>query len=280
MEHHLEAGVHNHPSISGKFEILKEKMKEYGKEIDGKLPLLLLGICVSLVFNGTTLAFGATTPQPLAVEPPIVTLFPESISNDEILFIGGRAGAPEAEVIVYIQEETTGESISQTVKTDKDGGWFYSFPRFFNAGEYIAWTQLRVGEELSPPSAKLELLVAPTAIQFGEGRFSYEQFYFVILLILLILFVGVLGFIGYHLFHHRKKQKILLKEIKEAEDSVRRGFLVLRRDIESELVTVRKLRGSRELEMEEKTREEKLVKDLETVSSFIGKEVWDIEKSI
>ncbi|MEK7138240.1 MAG: cohesin domain-containing protein, partial [Patescibacteria group bacterium] len=281
VEHHLEAGAHNHPAVSEKFDVLKEKMKEYGKDFNnGKMPLILLALSASLIFGFSDLALAQSTPQPLSVEPPIVTLFPESISNDEILFIGGRAGAPEAEVIVYIQEEATGESISQTVKTDKDGGWFYSFPQFFDAGEYVGWTQLKVGEQLSPPSAKLELLVAPTAIQFGDGRFSYEQFYFIILLILAILFVGVFVFIGYHLFHHRKKQKILFKEIREAEDSIRRGFLVLRRDIESELAVVRKMKGDRELGMEERVREEKLLKDIETVSSFISKEVWDIEKSI
>lgn len=280
VERHLEAGAHNHPLISEKFSVLKEKMKEYGKEINGKKLVLLLGICASLVLGGGQIVLGANTPQPLTVEPPIVTLFPESISNDEILFIGGRAGAPEAEVIIYIQEEQTGESFSQNIKTDKNGGWFYSFPRFFDAGEYVAWTQLKVGEELSPPSAKLELLVAATAIQFGEGRFSYEQFYFVILLILVVLFAGVLTFIGYHLFHHRRKQKILLKEIREAEDSVRRGFLVLRRDIESELAAVRKMKASKDLETDERVREEKLLRDLETVNGFIQKEVWDIEKEI
>ena len=282
VERHLEAGVQNHPSISEKFDVLKEKMKEYGKEIDkDKLMFFAwFAVSISLFLGGASFVLGASTPQPLAVEPPIVTLFPESISNDEILFIGGRAGAPEAEVIVYIQEEATGESISQTVKTDKDGGWFYSFPRFFDAGEYVAWTQLKVGEELSPPSAKLDLLVAATAIQFGEGRFSYEQFYLIILLILAVLFIGILVFIGYHLFHHRKKQKMLLKEIREAEDSVRRGFLVLRRDIESELAAVRKMKANKELETEERIREEKLLRDLDTVNSFIQKEVWDIEKEV
>lgn len=278
----LEAGVHNHPGISEKLGVLREKMKEYGKDFGGdKLPLVLgLIVSIGMILGLTQLVSAQTMPQPIAVEPPIVTLFPETISNDEILFIGGRAGAPEAEVIVYIQEELTGESISQTIKTDKDGEWFYSFPRFFDAGNYEVWTQLKVGEEVSPPSAKLDLVVARAAIQFGEGRFSYEQLYLVILIILLLLFVAVLVFIGYHLLHHRKKQKILLKEIREAEDSVRRGFLVLRKDIESELAIVRKMKADKGLEVEERNREEKLLRDLEIVNSYIGREVWDIEKNI
>lgn len=282
VERHLEAGAHNHPAISEKVDILKEKMREYGKSFDqGKIGIFLGFILSSAIFLsiGSQKVLAQTTPQPLAVEPPIVTLFPTSISNDEILFIGGRAGAPEAEVIVYIQGQATGESISQSVLTDKDGGWFYSFPRFFDAGEYVAWTQLKVGEQLSPPSAKLDLVVAPTAIQFGDGRFSYEQFYLIILLILLGVFLGVLGFIGYHSFHHRQKKQKLLKEIREAEDSVRRGFLVIRKDIESELTLIRKIKLNKDLEVEERTREEKLLRDLETVNSLIGKEVWEIEKA-
>ena len=276
------SGVLTHPKIADRVSALKNKISEYGKRTRADLGLWLwLGI---LIFGGAILfqpaaVLGADNQNSiLPVEPPIVSVFPTEISNDEIFYIGGRAGAPEAEVIVYIQEEATGEASSQSIKTDKTGAWFYTSSNFFDAGEYLVWTQLKIGEAFSPPSAKLDLKVSPTAIQIGGKRINYEELYLVIMLIVLVALIGIVIFISYHFYHHRRKNQQLLKEIYEAEESIRRGFTLLKRDIEEELNLVRKIKMSKELAVEEKLREEKLIKDLEWVNTYIGKEVWDIEK--
>jgi len=68
-----------------------------------------------------------------------------------------------------------------------------------------------------------------------------------------------------------------MKEIKEAEEAVRYGFLILKRDIEKELELIENLRLKGELKQEEEERRLKLLKDLEWVKQRIGKEVKDIE---
>ena len=285
IEKRLEAGSLGHPAIAEGLEKLKEKQKEYGsggmpKNL-GILALILLtsfGILFSHAEAQTQNNVGNLTNLP--VEPPIVTLFPQSISNDEIFYIGGRAGAPEAQVTIYLQQVETGSTLSQQAATDKTGAWFYSLPHLLNAGKYLVWTQLKVGEEVSPPSSRLELEVAPTAIQVGENRISFQNLYLTLLVIFIIAFLGLLVFTFYHSYHSGRKREKLTKELKEAEESIRRGFLILRRDIQSELAVVRKAKLRKEVLIEEKLQEEKLLKDLEFVSNYISKEVWDVEKEL
>lgn len=286
VEHQLEAGAAQHPSVAPKIQALIEKKKEYsagsgGGSVSGS-PTVRNFVFLILAFSiGAMFAhLPNVQAQEIGIQPPIVNLFPNSVSNDEILYIGGRAGAPEAGVVIYLQNVASGEAVQYVAKTDATGAWFYSFPGFLNPGKYLIWTQLKVGDELSPPSSKFDLEVAPTAIQFGEKRVSFEEFYFVVLAIALAILLGILVFIAYHLYHHGKKKARLMKEVREAEESVRRGFSVLRRDIEAELQIVRRLKMSSDMKGDERSREEKLLKDLDLVNSYIGKEVWQIEKEL
>jgi len=275
VDRHLEMGAVAHPSIADRAKRLSDKMKEYG--LRHHLFVILLVFVISFsVMALPTRARDASLP----VEPPVITLFPETLSNDEIFYIGGRAGAPDAEIIIYIQNEDSGTATSHSAKTDKTGSWFLSLPQFLGAGKYLVWTQLRIADALSPPSSNLRLEVAPTAIQIGENRLSFQDFYFSLLVIVLVLLLGILIFIIYHFSHHRIKSAILRREIREAEESISRGFALLHKDIEAELSIIRKSKLSRELAAEEKIREEKLIRDLEEVKSYIGKEVWDVEQEL
>ncbi|MFA6354346.1 MAG: cohesin domain-containing protein [Candidatus Paceibacterota bacterium] len=286
IEHQLEAGPMRNPDLAEKIKELKEKQKDYGVTNGGPIKSLIVFGLVFLVGLGmasSVSAAGATTKNDnsiLIVEPPIISLFPTSISNDEILYVGGSTNIQNGEIIIYLQNIESGSAISQNVKADSRGTWFYSFPTFLDSGKYQLWTQLKAGEELSPPSPRIELEVAPTAVQVGGSRISFEKLYLTFLLILLIISLILIIWIVYHWYHRNKKRGQLLKEIKEAEESVRRGFLVLRRDIEAEINLIGRAKMSRELAVEEKIKEEKLLKDLDSVNSYIGKEVWDIEKEV
>ena len=133
---------------------------------------------------------------------------------------------------------------------------------------------------MSPPSARVEVTVAPTAFQIGEKRLSAQSFYLMLTIIFLIALIGLTMFIVYHGRHARRKNRDLREEIKKAEESIRRGFSVLRRDIEEELAVVRRAKIAKGLSLEEKTREEKLLADLESVGRYLGREIWEIEKKI
>jgi len=266
------------PHIAHTINTLREKQKEYHNSSTSLHILILLIVGASLLMPRLSVAAPELSlPRTSTPNPPIVNLFPQTISNEEIPYIGGYADAPGAEVIITLQRADSGVSYTHTVQTDKNGEWFHSFQQFLNPGSYQLWTQLKVGEELSVPSAQLSLSVAPTALQIGRMRVSFERLYGILFVAFTIAFLALLIATIYHARRLRGQKEILLKEIREAEESVRQGFAVLRKDIQSELAVVHQMKASRDLSLEEKLQEEKLLKDLEWATAYIEKEVWDIE---
>ena len=252
---------------------LKSQLSELQKykQKYGSLAIMLAVGALSL-FGGHV----ARAQQKIELAPPAVSTVSRDISNEEIFYIGGNTTSPLTDVVIYLQNMQTGEAVSETVTSDKTGEWFYRHPRFLAPGKYVLWTQGRSGEIMSPPGPQIELKVVQTAIQFGGSRLSYETLYLGLTLALLVIVIILATFIIYHAYHGRKKHKLFWKEVREAEEAVRRGFAVLKRDIEAELSVVRKAKLSPSAREEVKQREMQLLGDLETVRGHIGKEVWDI----
>lgn len=261
-------GVENDPIIQQRLKELKEKRKEYGKIA---MIFLIVGLSLCLGFHNVR------AQQTAKLSPPIVLEFPENITNREIFYIGGKTQVPNSVVIIYLQNLETGEVQSFNTTSDNLGDWFYSYPKFLISGNYLVWTQMQVNNEMSPPSPQFKLSVKPVALQFGISQLSYESIYFVISLVLFIILVIALIYTFYHFYHGRRKHKLLMKEIKEAEEAVKYGFLILKRDIEKELEMIEQAKLKGEIAEEEEKRRLKLLKDLEWVRQRIGKEVKDIE---
>lgn len=252
--------------VSEQLKELRIYRKRYGK-------ILLL-----FLFIGCTFFYGLSVQaQDIKTNPPLITTISENFSNKEIFYIGGKTDAAGMQVIIYLQDLNDGTTISETTISDKHGDWFYSHDTFLTSGSYLLWVQSRIGDILSPPSPQVQMKVSPTAIQFGSSRLSYETVYLVILIAVLLILLGLIVYTIYHAYHGRKKHRLLMKEVREAQESVRRGFAVLRRDIEAEIAVVKKVKLSKELSAEEKEKEQQLLKDFAEVEKYIGKEVWDIE---
>ncbi|MBI4128019.1 MAG: hypothetical protein HY459_03015 [Parcubacteria group bacterium] len=266
---HVQKHLPEH--VRKQFEELKRYRAKYGK-----IAVLLL-LALGLAFRGAHVK--AEEASQIELGPPFVTTLARNISNEEIFYIGGKTEVANSQVIIFLQNLGTGETVSQTVTSDKKSDWFYRHHTFLTSGNYLLWTQSKVGELTSPPSPQMQLTVRQTAIQFGASRVSFETLYFLVTLVLFTILVVVAGYAIFHGYHGRRKHRRLMKEIKEAEDSVRRGFAVLRRDIEAELSVVRKAKLTKALSEEEKTKEEQLLRDLAWVEKYVGKEIWDIEEA-
>jgi len=122
------------------------------------------------------------------------------------------------------------------------------------------------------------MVVNRTAVSFGGGRLSYEAIYLFIIILLLLCIVGLIIFIVYHFYHGRKKHKEFQKDIEAAEESIGRGFAVLRRDIEAELEIINRAKLNSALSAEERIKEAQLLSDLDAVQKRIGKEIWEISR--
>jgi hypothetical protein len=255
------------PHLQARLRELKEFRRRYGK-----LAILLMLI---------PLAFGRIAPaqaQTVELSPPLITTISRDVSEEEIFYVGGKVDVAGADVVIYLQNLRTGETESHGVTSDKRGDWFYRHSSFLGSGNYLLWAQTYFAGATSPPGPQERLSVRSTALHLGASRLSYETLYLILLFVMLFAIAGLVGYIVHHGLHAREKRKMAEKEIREAEESIRRGFAVLHRDIEAELAVVRKAKLGKELRDEERAREQQLLKDLAEVEKYIGKEVWDIER--
>ncbi|OGZ59666.1 MAG: hypothetical protein A3B96_02330 [Candidatus Spechtbacteria bacterium RIFCSPHIGHO2_02_FULL_43_15b] len=255
------------PETKNKLDELKRYRKKYGKLI------------VFISFIGALCLF---SPQVKAdsvnLSPPFVQTVSRNITNEEIFYIGGITSSAKVDVIIYLQELEAGQASSYYVTSDSNGKWFYSHPNFLSAGDYLAWTQTRLGDEFSPPSPQVNIFVRETALQFGASRLSYETVYLLVIFVLMVAVVILSIFIIFHAYHGRKKHKRFAKELMEAEEAIRRGFAVLRRDIQAELEVIQRAKISKTLSAEQIALEKQFLRDMEVAEKNIGKEVWDIER--
>lgn len=248
-----------------------EELQSYRAKY-GKIAIIVL-LCVGVFMGGRD-----TFAQPVDLAPPVITTISQNITNEEIFYVGGKTDIANAQVIIYLQNLTSGETLSQIAVSDKRGEWFYRHTGFLTSGNYLLWVQSKIGEQISPPSPQTQLGVRTTAIQFGASRVSFEALYLGGVLASVAIIIALLIHIMFHSYYGKKRHQQLMKEIQEAEESVRRGFAVLRRDIEAELQTIHKMKLSKELSEEEKIREAQLLNDLDLVEKNIGKEIWDVER--
>lgn len=254
-----------------------DELRRY-KEKYGKLSAIILMTSLLIFGSGTAQAQDSVV-QENVFDAPIITTLSRNISNEEIFYIGGKSGSPNAQVVLYIQNSQTAETISETLNSDKNGDWFYRHDAFLTAGNYVMWAQSRREGELSPPSPQVSIMVEETAIQLGATRISYATLYLILFLAALLALVGMTAYVIYHSVHGRRKHVLMLKEIAEAQESLRRGFAVLHRDIQAELEIIKRAKLNQKLSAEERQKEEQLLQDLENVQQYMSREIWDIENA-
>lgn len=238
----------------------------------GKILVLFLAICSFFIYKIESV-FASEPVMP----PPLITVLSRNISNEDIFYIGGKTDAAETSVVIHSQNLQSGETLSYEVLSDKKGDWFYRHDTFLNSGEYMLWVQSKIGQELSAPSPQERIIVKTTALQFGGSRISYELMYFILIVMLLLCVFALIVYILRHAKHARKKHKLLTEEIRTAEESIKRGFAVIKRDLEAELNVIKQAKLKGNISYEEKKREEQLVKDIDDIEQKIGREIWQLE---
>ena len=254
-------------SIREQLQDLKKYRSKYGK------------LVIALAF-GTTMLFAGAPPtfaQEQILNPPYISTVSKDISNEEIFYAGGKADIPNSTIALYIQNLKTGETTTRTITADKKGDWFYRHDAFLSGGEYLLWAQTTVGEQTSPPTPQTRFSVQHTAIQFGSSRISTENLYLGASGILLLMLLLLLAYIVRRMKQARKKYAAFIEEIREAQEAVRRGFAVLRRDVETELHSLSSKKSKHTLSKKEIDRERELLQDLSDIEQKIGKEILDIE---
>jgi hypothetical protein len=215
--------------------------------------------------------------QGAQLTPPVVTSHSANIKDDEIFYVSGRTTEPDQEVVVHLQSMVDGGAFDFTTVSDKRGDWTYRHDDFLAGGKYILWAHAKDGEKLSSPSPQVEMDVKPIALNWGNSRITYQSLYIGAITALLLLIIVLLLYIIIHAVLVRRRRLQFAESLRQAEDSIKRGFIALRRDIEAELVLIKQAHLPADLAGEQKVREQQLEEDLKNIESLVGKEVWEVE---
>jgi hypothetical protein len=229
------------------------------------------------------------TKEKKALEPPIITTYPKEINSNEIFYAEGIAPA-KMKVIFYIGGENI-EEIIREVDVDSKGSWFYSHNKFLAPGEYyiFAKTKNPLTGEISMPSAKQQLIVQKEGIMILGQYINKEVIFGMLILVLFVAVILLLFYFFYDLQRCAKERFRLMKEIKEANDSVIDGFGVLKTELSRELEFLRKLHITEDVDLspQEREKRQRLINDLledleliEKIQNYIRKEVKDIEDNL
>lgn len=219
------------------------------------------------------------------IQAPQIITYPEKLSSTEALYIEGKADQ-KSTVILYIEKEEE-EPIIARIKVESDGSWSYIHNRFLQPGTYYIYAKTKnENGEISAPSKKITLTLERGGIVI-LGKFIRDEILYgsIILFLSIAIFILLAHFL-YSLQKRAKRRMKLLKEIKEANDSVIDGFGLLKEEVSREMRALRNMKITEDgVTKEEKEERQKLVNDLiedldliEKIQNYIRKEIGDIEK--
>lgn len=254
-----------------------EELRAYQRKY-GKIAVIVLMVLMSL--GSGVRVYGAPAPfsTNAVLTPPIITTISNDITTADTFYIGGETVNPSTVVVIYWNNLTTGETLSTVTASNDAREWFYHHPDTMGIGNYVMWAQTRAGETVSPPSPQFTMVVRPDALKVGPARISYEFAYLFIITVLLVAMLLAAILILRKWRHIKEKHAQFMEELRASEESIRRGFAVLRRDLEVEFAAIRRVRSSRALTKDELAREKQIAADIEAIQEKIGKEIWELEK--
>jgi hypothetical protein len=282
LAHQKLENNHLPENLAAQLEELNQYRQRYGKIASSFVVMIIAG---SVLFSGIagTQAQTAVPNAPAVSEqsnlqlPPVITSHSANIKDDELFYISGRTTEPNSEVIVHLQSMVTGSAFDFNTTSDKRGDWMYRHYDFLSGGQYIMWAHTKVGNQLSSPSPQVTMDVKPVAINWGNSRITYQSIYISVIVVLFILLILLVAYIIIHALLIRHRRKLFAERLRQTEDSLKRGFIALRRDIEAELVLMKRAHLSDQLSGEQKIREEELHQDLKNIEELVGKEMWEVE---
>lgn len=210
------------------------------------------------------------------IEKPTIVLYPTTYIAGEERFYAEGTALPKAEVELLLEKNNNILKSWQTL-SDINGDWSFSTAEILHSGTYYLFGRAKDARgAISDFSPKHEVEVKFNGIAIGPILITFRNLALGLVIVLLILVILATR----HLAKSFKVKKILKKETKEAEESLRAGFSELKQDIIKELEKLEGIKSKRELNEKEKEILENLKEDLRKVENVIGKEIKDIDKNL
>ncbi len=265
---------YKHPeSIEEKLAELRYYQQKYGKITS--VFLLAVVFSASVLFSSFSSVNFARAAD---LVPPTIETYSKYIKDDELFYVAGRTVDPNTEITVQLQNMVDGQAFNFSSVSDKRGDWIYRHNSFLPGGRYIVWAYSKSGQELSVPSAQVEIDVKPVAINWGGSRITYQTIYLtaIVALVITVILLTTCIIIGLVLAGRRRRQ--FAHTVRLAEEGLNHGFIALKRDLEAELSLMHRATMGSDLAGEANVRAEQLRQDLKNIEELVRREESDMEK--
>ncbi len=205
------------------------------------------------------------------IEAPVIVNYAHELKPTGQFFMNGTA-LPNVTVNVYIQKEEE-IIITDSVKSDSGGGWFYINEEKLENNIYIAWAEAVNDKGMkSGSSNKISFLVTPPVFaRLGSWVINY----FTVLVSLLFMIILIILLILYLAGKIRKKLK---KETGEVEQVLHKNFNNLKKNIDKEFTDLNKLAGKSNYNKERVEVKQRIKRNIDGAEKKIVKEIKDVEE--
>jgi len=251
---------------------------EKGKTTPFRLPVQtpgILPILVKAIDRAGNFTESKAEVRIESIAVPKITICPEVFkSGEEMIYLGGTA-LPDIKIIISLKKEE--ELVKEwEVTSDAEGDWSLAKEGLFKSGNYKILVRAKDsrGAE-SYPSEPCLLKIILGGIAIGPWIITYK----ILTFFGLILFIILLLFFLFLIYRIKKTRKIIEIEVLDLKKKFYKEYYELRIGIEKELKILRSIQTERELNSEERGRQEELLKDLEDVERVVRIELKDIEEA-
>ncbi|MDP3963858.1 MAG: cohesin domain-containing protein [bacterium] len=211
-----------------------------------------------------------------ALAPPVITAYPKTLADDEMMFLDGTA-PPKSTVVVRFIDPEGNEATARKIASDEAGNWNYFGKPLKGRGDWRIAAHTENSEGAVSKESEVVISILATGLSVGPYRVTFASAYGIGGAILAFAFIAALAALVMLRKRVGRLSRSLAKEIYEAEDALRLGFQTLREDVLLELRNLDALQKIRPLIPEEQNRRERLLRDLAFIEFRITKEVHDIE---
>ncbi|MDD5145360.1 MAG: Ig-like domain-containing protein [Candidatus Pacebacteria bacterium] len=209
-----------------------------------------------------------------SIEPPKILIYPKTyISGKDTFYIEGTA-LPNSTILIFLESKEN-KAKNWEAKSDKDGNWSFTTEEFLKSGNYALYARTRNAKgAISNPSPSYSVKVILSGIAIGPFIFTYSTFFSALIVLLILMAIFLILLI---LRKNRKEKDRLIKETREAAESLKKNFEKLRKDLELRIEYFDSKPG---LSPDEKKLRDRLFYFLKSSEDAIRKEIEDIEKEL
>ena len=209
-----------------------------------------------------------------ALQPPVITKYPENLIENDLVAIKGQAEA-NSKVSVWLKKEKQDPEVYDT-QSDADGSFSLIIDGSVSEGVYTLWAKVVDSRGAQSGSSNIVTIVVTKSALMRTGIAALSFLAVAVPSICLIVILLLV------LWYTWRKYKVLKKKLEgdaiETEAAMHQVFYTLRDNMGKHIKLLEKTKGKRELTDEEIKIAKQIKRDLTGMEEFLTDEIKQVEK--